>query len=527
MNMSAALRRPRFRLLALAALTVAAAVLSVYAAAPGRSATSPLSLTPTADAYVDSSNATTNFGTATVLQQMSPGTSTKVTYLKFVVSGLPGAPTSATLNLTSEVTGQTASKVFAVSDTSWTEQTITWNNRPAPGSTSIGSTGALTSGQMTSAVLANNAITGDGTYSFAVTNGATAVRTFDSKEQGPKAPTLVLNFSTPTSSPPTTTTGGTPTTTPPTTTPPTTTPPTTTPPTTTPPTTTPPTTTSPPSSDPVIMLGGDIACAPNDPNFNNLNGQPGKCHMKVTQGIERTLNPTAVLALGDEQYNSGNSSDFLASYDKTWGAFKQNTFPTVGNHEYGTSNAGGYFGYFGGAAHGPNGYYSFDIGAWHLVSINTECTRINSAAGCAAGSPQDTWLQADLAAHNNACTLVFGHRPRWSSNSFASSDIAPLMTDMYNAHVDIYAAGHSHSYERFSAQNPSGGSEPTRGVTQLVVGTGGSFFTGFGTVVANSQRHQSNIFGVLALTLHPNSWDYRFMADSSTPFTDSGSGTCH
>ena len=286
------------------------------------------------------------------------------------------------------------------------------------------------------------------------------------------------------------------------------------------------------------MLGGDIACAPDDPNFNNLNGTTGHCHMKVTQGLEQALAPKAVLALGDEQYNSGSASAFLASYDPTWGTFKSITNPAVGNHEYGTSGAGGYFGYFGAAANGTNGgspssctkscsgYYSFDIGSWHLVAINTECTRINNGTGCAVGSPQETWLKADLAAHPNQCTLVFGHRPRWSSNSFANADIAPLITDMYNAHVDLYVTGHAHSYERFSPQNPSGASDPN-GITEMIVGTGGSFYTGFGTVVPNSQIHKANIFGVVAMTLHPSSWDWRFIADSSTPFTDSGHASCH
>ena len=292
------------------------------------------------------------------------------------------------------------------------------------------------------------------------------------------------------------------------------------------------------ASDPVIMLAGDIACAPDDPNFNNLNGTSGNCHMKATAQLEQALNPAAVLAIGDEQYDDGSPSEFAASYDKTWGAFKQITDPAVGNHEYGTSGATGYFGYFGAAANGTNGgsppgctsncagYYSFDIGSWHIVAINTECAQINGGAGCALGSPQETWLKADLAAHPNVCTLVFGHRPRWSSNAFASSAIAPLIKDMYKAHVDIYASGHSHSYERFSPQNPSGKSDPN-GIIQLVIGTGGSHFTGFGTIRPHSVVHKAKIFGVMGLTLHPGGWDYQFVSDPSTPFTDSGSGTCH
>jgi Calcineurin-like phosphoesterase len=280
-------------------------------------------------------------------------------------------------------------------------------------------------------------------------------------------------------------------------------------------------------------LAGDIACGTSDPDFNAGAGTAGHCHMKTTAKLNQQAAPAAVLALGDEQYNSGSASDFLASYDKSWGVIKSITRPTVGNHEYGTSGAAGYFGYFktastGGSScvSGCGGYYSFNLGSWHIVAINTECTRISGGAGCAAGSPQEQWLKNDLANNANLCTLVFGHRPRWSSNSFASADIAPLVTDMYNAGVDVYVAGHSHSYERFSAQNASGAAQ-TNGITEIVVGTGGSFYTGFATIVPHSVVHKSNIFGVVKMTLHPSSFSWSFVADSSTPFTDSGTGSCH
>jgi hypothetical protein len=283
----------------------------------------------------------------------------------------------------------------------------------------------------------------------------------------------------------------------------------------------------------VIALAGDIACSASDADFHAGAGDPGHCHMKTTANLDQSVKPVAVLALGDEQYNSGSASDFLASYDKSWGAVKGITRPVVGNHEYGTSGAAGYFGYFKAAASGGSssciskcaGYYSFDIGSWHLVAINTECTRIDGGVGCAAGSPQEQWLKNDLSQHRNLCTLVFGHRPRWSSNSFASADIAPLVSDMVAAGVDIYATGHAHSYERFAPQDASGAARST-GLTQLIIGTGGSFYTGFGTVVANSVVHKPNIFGVLKLTLHASSYTWSFVPDASTPFSDSGSRNC-
>jgi hypothetical protein len=200
--------------------------------------------------------------------------------------------------------------------------------------------------------------------------------------------------------------------------------------------------------------------------------------------------------------------------------------PVVGNHEYGTTNAGGYFGYFGALA-GPSGlgYYSYDVGAWHAVAINTECTRLPGATGCAVGSAQEIWLKKDLAAHPTQCTLVYGHRPRWASNSFASSDIAPLINDMVAAHVDLYLSGHAHSYERFAPQDASGAPSAT-GLTQLTVGTGGAFYTGTGTIAPNSLVRKTNLYGVERLVLHAASWDYSYQAENST-FTDSGTSNCH
>ncbi len=160
-----------------------------------------------------------------------------------------------------------------------------------------------------------------------------------------------------------------------------------------------------------------------------------------------------------------------------------------------------------------------------MVAINTECTRIDGAVGCAVGSPQEKWLKADLAAHHNTCTLVYGHRPRWASNSFASADIAPLIADMVAAHVDLYLTGHAHSYERFNPQDANGAAKAT-GLTQLTVGTGGAFYTGTGTIAANSVKHQTQLYGVEKLVLHSTSWDYSFIPENSS-FTDSGTGTCH
>lgn len=485
------------------------------AAAPTTASGATLTLTAVADSYVRSDQSSTNFGTATQLASNGSTTTTKISYIRFDVTGLSGPPASATLSYYSQSTGTTKTAVRLVTG-AWDEYTVTYANRPSYGAI-ISTTGALTAGTWASADV-SSVVTGNGSYSFALTTTATASRYADSREaanppqliltQNDVSPTPSATSASPTPSVSTTPTG-------------------------TASTSTPPSTSTSPAVDPVIAVAGDIACDPDDLNFYGGAGTTGHCHMKTTANLIQHMKPTAVLALGDEQYNSGSSGDFLASYDKSWGLVKGLTRPAVGNHEYGTSGAGGYFGYFKTAATGGTsclskcpGYYSFDVGSWHLVAINTECSRLDGAAGCAVGSPQELWLKDDLSKHRNQCTLVFGHRPRWSSNSFASADIAPLINDMAAARVDVYLAGHSHSYERFAPMTGSGAASAT-GITEIVVGTGGSFFTGFGTTVANSEVHKSKIFGVLKMTLHAGSYSWSFSADSSTPFSDSGSRNCY
>jgi hypothetical protein len=296
-------------------------------------------------------------------------------------------------------------------------------------------------------------------------------------------------------------------------------------------------TTPPPGGSVVVAVGGDVACGTTEANYNGGAGTATACHMKQTSDLVVAMAPQQVWALGDLQYNSGSQADFGVSYQNSWGRFKNITKPAVGNHEYGTSGAGGYFGYFGdlasprqpGCTSNCEGYYRFDVAVgsaqWHVVVINSECTRIGGGVGCAVGSPQYQWLDGDLAAHPTAqCTAVLTHRPRWASNSPASPDIQPLVDVMDTRGVDLLLAGHAHSYERFAPQNAAGQPDPA-GITEFAVGTGGRDSQGFGTVVSNSQIRKNQIFGVMKLTLHPTSHDWQFVPDPATPFADSGTGS--
>ena len=230
-----------------------------------------------------------------------------------------------------------------------------------------------------------------------------------------------------------------------------------------------------------------------------------------------------VLALGDLAYNDGTATEFANCYDPSWGRHKARTKPAPGNHEYNTPGATGYYGYFGAAAGDPTkGYYSYDLGEWHIIVLNSNIART-------AGSAQDVWLRADLAANTKTCTLAYWHHPRFSSSSVHGNNVtmAPFWDALYAANADVVLVGHDHSYERFAPQTPAAAADPTRGIRQFVVGTGGRSHYAIGTVQPNSQVYNGNTFGVLKLTLSTTSYAWQFVPVAGGTFTDSGTGNCH
>jgi acid phosphatase type 7 len=261
------------------------------------------------------------------------------------------------------------------------------------------------------------------------------------------------------------------------------------------------------AADPVIAAAGDIA--------SSSSGDT------ATAKVLDTLNPSLVLTLGDNAYESGTSAQFNSYYEPTWGRHKSKTRPSPGNHDYKTSGASGYFGYFGSTA-GPSGrgYYSFDVGSWHLVSLNSEIARD-------AGSSQVGWLKSDLAATTQPCILAYWHKPRFSSGPHGSdASLAPIWDALAAVRADVVLAAHDHLYERFAPQTSSGAADPI-GVRQFVVGTGGRSHYQVGTVRANSVVRNSDSYGVLALTLRPSSFEWRFVPEAGRTFADSGSASCH
>ena len=288
----------------------------------------------------------------------------------------------------------------------------------------------------------------------------------------------------------------------------------------------------PPSNgDPEIAAAGDIACDPADPNFNGGAGNANGCHQRATAKLVVGTGLTGIVTLGDEQYDDATLAKFHQVYDNTWGLANNLGHEGVGNHEYLTAGAKGYWDYFNGIgiASGPagprgKGYYSFDVGTWHIVALNSNCAQVS----CASGSAQEKWLKADLAAHPNTCTLAYWHHPRFSSGIVGNTTaVGPLYTDLYNAKADVLLTGHDHDYERFAPQTPAGVADSARGITQFVVGTGGKSQKGFNSPKPNSVVRHSGTYGVLRMTLHPSSYDFRFVPEAGQTWTDAGTVACH
>lgn len=270
----------------------------------------------------------------------------------------------------------------------------------------------------------------------------------------------------------------------------------------------------PANTESAVLVGaGDIA------DCRDLSGAEATAKL-----LEQT--PGTVMAVGDLAYPDGSKENF-ACYDKTWGRVKSRTRPAPGNHEFHAAGATPYFEYFGAAAGDPqNGYYSYELGTWHILVLNSECADVG---GCGAGSRQEKWLRADLAAHPTACTLAYWHKPLFSSGSAHGNDasVKPLWQALYDANADVVVTGHDHDYERFAPQNADGLADPARGIREFVVGTGGKNQRPFGAIDANSEARNADAFGVLKLTLHPDSYDWQFIPVAGKTFVDSGSGKCH
>jgi hypothetical protein len=263
------------------------------------------------------------------------------------------------------------------------------------------------------------------------------------------------------------------------------------------------------AGDPVLVGAGDIA---------TCKQQGDEATAKLLANISGT-----VFTLGDNVYENGTAAEFANCYGPSWGTFKYRTKPSVGNHEYNTAGATGYFGYFGAKAGDPSkGYYSYNMGSWHIVVLNSNCWKV----ACAAGSTQERWLRADLAAHPSKCTLAYFHHPRFSSGG-NNIEVAPFWKALYEAGAEVVLSGHVHAYERFAPQNPSGMADSAKGIREFIVGTGGKNLGRLDYLKPNSQVRNNTTYGVLKLILHSSSYEWKFVPIAGKTFTDSGTKMCH
>jgi PKD repeat protein len=264
----------------------------------------------------------------------------------------------------------------------------------------------------------------------------------------------------------------------------------------------------------VVLVGaGDIAGSGSDDE---------ETAKLLDQVVAAEGSSVTVFTAGDNAYPDGTDSNFVNYYDPTWGRHKAITRPSPGNHDYHTPGAAGYFNYFGASAGPPGvGYYSYDVGDWHIISLNSEISM-------SAGSPQEQWLRADLAATTLQCVLAYWHKPRFSSGDHGSSTgPRPLWEALYDANAEIVVSGHDHTYERFAPQTPDGTLDPEGGIRQFVAGTGGAGLYSISNPLPNSEAHNDQAKGVLKLTLYATGYDWEFIPIAGETYTDVGSDTCH
>jgi calcineurin-like phosphoesterase family protein len=479
--------------------------------------TSLLTFPAEADAYVTSRTSGRNFGSISALR--IDGSPDIRSFLRFDLGGL-GVPISrATLRLFAASTTSGGINVHGVSTNSWGEATLTYRNKPRVLS-ATGSAGPIRGGTWVEWDV-TSLLRSTGQVSFALTTtNSTAIRLMSRESSAP--PQLVISSSSdvspsapPASVDPTTppaSAGGSLAPAPP----PSASRPAS-------PSPFPPRSRSPspaPSAGDFIVMGaGDIACEPPSLPFGS------SCHEYATS--ELLASADLVLTFGDNQYQDGTLDKFLGSYHRSWGRFKAKTRPAVGNHDYLTAGASGYFGYFGAlAGERGKGYYSFDAGGWHFVALNSQCSAVG---GCGPGSPQYEWLRADLAASTAACTAAYWHHPRFSAGKYSNDpDYQPFWELLYADGAEVALAGHDHSYQRYAPMTPDGLRDDARGIREFVVGTGGkNHYAVSSSTVPNREVAEGSTFGVLKLTLRADGYDWAFVPEAGETFTDAGSGVCH
>jgi hypothetical protein len=267
-----------------------------------------------------------------------------------------------------------------------------------------------------------------------------------------------------------------------------------------------------------LLPKGETFIGAGDVSFCDSNGD-------VLTGKILDRFPGTIFVLGDISNDSGRKEEYANCFDPAWGRFKSRMKPAIGNHDYLTANGANYFAYFGAIAGPPGlGYYSYDLGAWHIIVLNSEC----GTSDCAAGSAQEKWLRNDLANHHAQCILAYWHAPPFSSGTDADEPrVLPLYKDLDDADVDVLLTGHQHHYERFIAQDTDGDSKPGEGIREFIVGTGGVWTDPVRVPpLRNSQALFTDTFGLLKMELYPGWYTWQFIPVPGKPRSDWGTDTC-
>jgi hypothetical protein len=438
-------------------------------------------LRPTDDTSVDASSPDGHDGRDKRLAV--DGTPARIVYLRFDVADLGSPITSATLRLQVQADDNAASpsagSVAPVADTDWSEDTLTWADRPATGA-AVFAGGRAHPGRWVDFDV-STLVRGAGPVAFAIESHHADGAFFWASEAGrDRAPQLVVSTGDPAEGP--TIAGG-------------------------------PWPAPVPQDAVRVLAAGDIAGC--DWDGDEL----------TAQILDRYPADTPILALGDTVQVEGTEDEFTRCFAPNWGRHLAQIRPTVGNHEYLTDDAGPYWTYFGAATGtAEQGYYSYDVGAWHVVVLNAECWK-SDEVGCDPGTPQLDWLTADLAAHPNRCTLAYFHVPLFSSIE-GEPRMRPTWEVLDTGGVDLVLNGHKHGYERFAPQDADGRPDPD-GMREIVVATGGSpEFYDFGELLPTSEVHATDVHGILQLDLSPTSYRWQFVPAAGTDFTDEGTATC-
>ena len=437
---------------------------------PDRSTT----FTATADTFVSSGERDSAGGEKKEI--IAGGSPEQRALMTFTVTGWNGPVGHAVLRLRTNGDNNGSDDggtVRAVSDTSWPESTLTWDRAPAGDGPRFGSFGTVTSSTWYD-VDVTASITGNGTYGFTISSDSDDAVHYDSRETGDHAPQLVLHTAGP---------GGAG------------------------------KRSGADARTEVLVGAGDVSTCDND-------------HAEKTADLLASVEGT-IFTAGDTNQDNGEGWRYDECFTRSWGRFKKRIRPAPGNHDYMTEDAKGYYDYFGKAAgERGKGYYSYDLGTWHVVALNSNCEIV----GCEEGSDQEKWLRADLAASSKPCTAAYWHHPLFTSaeGHEGSEPVRPLFRALYDAGAEIVVNGHNHVYERFTPQNPDGEPDREKGIRVFTSGTGGGGdYYSFLEPRPTSRVRNSGTYGVLKFTLEKDGYRWQFLPVEGKSFTDSGTGTCH